>query len=98
MSKISEFSRSVSKKPSKDTNLDRKFWMRWEKIQPTFWGRCGKKPELLMSLAWSNLNLAVPNLPAAEMYAQKALEPVPHRHDVRDILIPQINAVKEKRS
>ena len=58
------------------------------------WG----KPELFLSLAWSNLNLAVPNLPAAEMYAQNALEPVPHRHDVREILIPQINTVKEKRS
>jgi hypothetical protein len=57
------------------------------------WG----EPELLMSLAWSNLNLATPNPSAAEEYAKQALALVPHWRYVRDILMPQIKAAREKK-
>jgi hypothetical protein len=57
------------------------------------WG----EPELLMSLAWSNLNLATPNLKAAEQNAQAALALVPYWHYVRDILMKQIRDAKAKR-
>lgn len=50
------------------------------------WG----EPELLMSLAWSNLNRATPDVAAAERHARAALALVPHWHYVRDILLPQI--------
>jgi hypothetical protein len=50
------------------------------------WG----EPELLMSLAWSQLNRASPDRRAAEEYAKQALALVPHWHYVRDILLPQI--------
>jgi uncharacterized protein YciI len=56
------------------------------------WG----EPELLMSLAWSNLNRATPDLNAAEEDAQAALKIVPYWHYVRDILIPQIQAAQAK--
>lgn len=58
------------------------------------WG----EPELLMNLAWSNLNRATPDLNAAEQYALSALEIVPYWHYVRDILIPQIKDAREKKS
>ena len=54
------------------------------------WG----EPELLMSLAWSNLNRSTPDLAAAEQYVRSALALVPHWHYVRDILLPQIEAAK----
>lgn len=60
-------------------------------IEPS-WG----EPELLMSLAWSNLNRTTPDLNAAEYDAQAALKLVPYWHYVRDILIPQIRAAKAK--
>ena len=60
-------------------------------LEPT-WG----EPELLMSLAWSNLNRTTPDLKAAEQYAQGALKLVPYWHYVRDILIPQIRASQVK--
>ncbi len=60
-------------------------------LEPT-WG----EPELLMSLAWSNLNRTTPDLKAAEQYAQGALNLVPYWHYVRDILIPQIRASQVK--
>jgi hypothetical protein len=60
-------------------------------LEPT-WG----EPELLMSLAWSNLNRAAPDLNAAEQYAQAALKLVPYWHYVRDILMPQIHAAQVK--
>jgi hypothetical protein len=60
-------------------------------LDPT-WG----EPELLMSLAWSNLNRATPDLSAAEQYANTALKHVPYWHYVRDILLPQILAAKKK--
>lgn len=56
------------------------------------WG----EPELLMSLAWSNLNRTTPDLNAAEQDARSALELVPYWHYVRDILMPQIRDAREK--
>jgi hypothetical protein len=56
------------------------------------WG----EPELLMSLAWSNLNRTTPDLNAAEQDAQAALKIVPYWHYVRDILMPQIQAARAK--
>jgi tetratricopeptide (TPR) repeat protein len=58
------------------------------------WG----EPELLMSLAWSNLNRATPDLKAAEQNAQAALALVPNWHYVRDILMKQIRDAKTKQS
>jgi hypothetical protein len=60
-------------------------------LEPT-WG----EPELLMNLAWSNLNRTTPDLNAAEQYAQAALKIVPYWHYVRDILMPQIRAAQAK--
>jgi hypothetical protein len=60
-------------------------------LEPS-WG----EPELLMSLAWSNLNRTTPDLIAAEQYAHSALELVPYWHYVRDILMPQIQEAKKK--
>jgi tetratricopeptide (TPR) repeat protein len=54
------------------------------------WG----EPELLMSLAWSNLNRTSPDLNAADKYAHSALALVPYWHYVRDILLPQIQTAK----
>jgi hypothetical protein len=62
-------------------------------LEPT-WG----EPELLMSLAWSNLNRTVPDLKAAEQNAQAALILVPNWHYVRDILMDQIRDLKAKQS
>jgi tetratricopeptide (TPR) repeat protein len=56
------------------------------------WG----EPELLMNLAWSNLNRTVPDLNAAENYAQAALKLIPNWHYVRDTLLPQIHAAQAK--
>lgn len=56
------------------------------------WG----EPELLMSLAYLNLNRSKPDVAAAEQYARSALAMVPYWHYVRDILIPQIEAAKKK--
>src|ERR1700723_2838122 len=57
-----------------------------------WWG----EPELLMSLAWSNLNRTTPDLKAADQYAQSALKLVPYWPYVRDILMPQIQAAQAK--
>ena len=54
------------------------------------WG----EPELLMNLAFANLNRSQPDLAAADRYAQAALKLVPHWHYIRDILIPQIRAAQ----
>jgi hypothetical protein len=54
------------------------------------WG----EPELLMSIAWAQLNKAAPDLAAAERAAREALALVPHWHYVRDILLPQILKAK----
>jgi hypothetical protein len=56
------------------------------------WGEA----ELLMNLAWSNLNRTTPDLKAAEQYAQSTLRLVPYWHYVRDILVPQIREAKSK--
>jgi hypothetical protein len=58
------------------------------------WG----EPELLMSLAWSNLNRSTPDLKAAEQSAQAALALVPYWHYVRDILMVQIRDAKAKQN
>jgi hypothetical protein len=58
-------------------------------LEPS-WG----EPELLMSLAWSSLNRATPNVNAADQYAHSALALVPYWHYVRDILLPQIQTAK----
>jgi uncharacterized protein YndB with AHSA1/START domain len=60
-------------------------------LEPS-WG----EPELLTSLAWSNLHRDLPDLSAAEQYAQAALKLVPYWHYVRDILMPQIRAAQAK--
>jgi hypothetical protein len=60
-------------------------------LEPS-WG----EPELLMSLAWSYLNRATPDLKAAQEDAQAALKLVPYWHYVRDILMPQIQAAQLK--
>jgi uncharacterized protein YciI len=60
-------------------------------LEPS-WG----EPELLMSLAWSNLSRTTPDLNAAEQDAQAALKMVPYWHYVRDILMPQIQAAQAK--
>lgn len=62
-------------------------------LEPT-WG----EPELLMNLAWSNLNRTTPDLNAAEKYAQSALALVPNWHYVREVLIQQIRDAKAKQS
>lgn len=54
------------------------------------WG----EPELLMTMAWSNLNREKPDLGTAEQQAQAALKLVPYWHYVRDILLPQIEKAK----
>jgi hypothetical protein len=54
------------------------------------WGEA----ELLTNLAFANLNRAVPDLPAAERYAESALALVPYWRYVRDILLPQIRKAK----
>lgn len=58
-------------------------------LEPS-WG----EPELLMSLAWSNLNRTTPDLKAAQEEADSAVRLVPYWHYVRDILIPQIRDAK----
>jgi hypothetical protein len=60
-------------------------------LEPS-WG----EPELLMNLAWSELNRASPDLNRAEDYGRSALQLVPYWHYVRDILMPQIQAAKKK--
>jgi len=58
-------------------------------LEPS-WG----EPELLMSLAWSNLNRTTPDLGAAKQEADSALKLVPYWHYVHDILVPQIRDAK----
>jgi hypothetical protein len=58
-------------------------------LDPT-WG----EPELLMNLAWANLNRISRDLAAAESFARSALLLVPHWQYVRDHLLPQIVAAK----
>jgi tetratricopeptide (TPR) repeat protein len=60
-------------------------------LEPT-WG----EPELLMNVAWSQLNRATPDLDAAESNARAALAIVPGWHYVRDILMAQIREARAK--
>jgi hypothetical protein len=62
-----------------------------DSVDPS-WG----KPELLMNLAFANLNKTPPDLDAAERHARAALALVPTWHYVRDILTPQIETAKRK--
>lgn len=55
------------------------------------WGQ----PELLMNLAFANLNRTDPDVAAADRYAREALALVPYWHYIRDILIPQIETAKK---
>jgi hypothetical protein len=56
------------------------------------WGEA----ELLMHLAFANLNRATPDLAAAERYAESALALVPYWHYVQNIVLPQIRKAKAK--
>lgn len=60
-------------------------------LEPS-WG----EPELLMNLAWYNVNRATPDFIAADEFAHSALVLVPYWHYVRDILLPQIQNAKAK--
>lgn len=60
-------------------------------LEPS-WG----EPELLMNLAWANLNRATPDLDAADRYAAAALKIVPYWHYVRDVLSVQIREAKNE--
>lgn len=62
----------------------------------TCWSHRGGQAELLMSLAWSNLNRTVPDVSEADHYARSALKILPNWHYVRDLLVPQISARKGK--
>ncbi|MEP6768949.1 MAG: hypothetical protein ABJC61_09790 [Acidobacteriota bacterium] len=55
------------------------------------WGQ----PELLMNLAFANLNRTDPDVAAADRYARDALALVPYWHYIRDILIPQIEVAQK---
>jgi tetratricopeptide (TPR) repeat protein len=56
------------------------------------WG----EPELLMNLAWSNMNRKQPDLAEAEQDANAALALVPDWHYVRDLLLPQIHKAQQQ--
>ena len=56
------------------------------------WGQ----PEILMSLAWGNLNAATPDLAAAADQAGAALQLQPAWFYVREILLPQIQDAQRK--
>lgn len=62
-----------------------------DKLEPS-WG----KPELLMNLAYEYMTKQPADLDKAEKNARAALEIVPYWHYVRDILLPQILAAKNK--
>jgi hypothetical protein len=62
-------------------------------LEPS-WG----KPELLMSLAYTQLAKNPPEIDKAENNARAAVAIVPYWHYVRDILLPQILEAKAKAS
>ena len=75
----------------KGLELSRKNKASDDRLEPS-WG----EPELLMNLAYSNLNKKTPDVDLAERQARAALEIVPYWHYVRDILMAQILAAKAK--
>ena len=75
----------------KGLELSRKSKASEDRLEPS-WG----EPELLMNLAYSNLNKDTPDVNTAERQARAALEIVPYWHYTRDILLPQILAAKAK--
>ena len=62
-------------------------------LEPS-WG----KPELLMSLAYTQLSRNPPEVENAERNARAALEIVPYWHYARDMLLPQIAEAKAKQA
>jgi hypothetical protein len=62
-------------------------------LEPS-WGR----PELLMSLAYTQLSRNPPDVENAERNARAALEIVPYWHYTRDMLLPQIAEAKAKQA
>ena len=62
-------------------------------LEPS-WG----KPELMMSLAYTQLTKTPPDVEKAEHYAAGALEIVPYWHYARDVLMPQIAEAKAKQA
>jgi hypothetical protein len=75
----------------KGLELSRKNKASSDRLEPS-WG----EPELLMNLAYSNLNKDTPDVSTAERQARAALEIVPYWHYTRDILLPQILAARAK--
>jgi hypothetical protein len=75
----------------KGLDLSRKNKASEDRLEPA-WGEA----ELLMNLAYSNLNKDTPDVSTAECQARAALEIVPYWHYTRDILLPQILAAKAK--
>jgi len=75
----------------KGLELSRKNKPSEDRLEPS-WGEA----ELLMNLAYSNLNKNTPDVNLAERQARAALELVPYWHYVRDILLPQVLAAKAK--
>jgi hypothetical protein len=62
-------------------------------LEPS-WG----KPELMMSLAYTQLTKTPPDVEKAERNVRGALEIVPYWHYARDILLKQIAEAKAKQS
>jgi tetratricopeptide (TPR) repeat protein len=75
----------------KGLELSRKNKASEDRLEPS-WGEA----ELLMNLAYSNLNKDTPDVDTAERQARAALEIVPYWHYTRDILLPQIIAARAK--
>ncbi len=75
----------------KGLELSRKSKASEDRLEPS-WGEA----ELLMNLAYSNLNKDTPDVRTAERQARAALEIVPYWHYTRDILLPQILAARAK--
>jgi tetratricopeptide (TPR) repeat protein len=75
----------------KGLELSRKNKASEDRLEPS-WGEA----ELLMNLAYSNLNKDTPDVSTAERQARAALEIVPYWHYTRDILLPQILAARAK--
>lgn len=64
-----------------------------QKEKPADWVPAWGAPELLMTLAYVYSHSAIQNRDVAQAYADGALAAVPDWHYVRDILVPQIQAL-----